>query len=185
MPAHCLATRASIGAGYGDYQALVYKPTTEKQALRNLNFAIANLAAYDWWNKTGAEEARKKAEAEAKAKAEEARKVKLEQAEKARVAAELKGAIQLFNKLNSTNYASWDNFEFYRGHAQRQATERKYVAAWKAINPSSIIVDGGISAATISAAAVSAQDILNQRAAQLGRAMYPGLNTFAPQTFRL
>ena len=49
----------AVGTSPSGLQARVYRPTTEEQAKRNLNFAIANLAAYVDWDQTGrAEQAR-------------------------------------------------------------------------------------------------------------------------------
>lgn len=97
-----------ISAGTGTTQARVNQPQSEAEAKRNLNFAIANLAAYQQWEKVTAPALEREAKAKAKAEAEEkrqaeARLVALEAKQKARN----KAGLDLFNNVNSTRHMTW------------------------------------------------------------------------------
>jgi len=105
--------KPSIKVGTGSMAGIVYKPTTNEQAERNLNFALANLAAYEEWERTGrkvaeAREAALKAaekrvaEEKAKREAEEAKR----QAEHARKRAD---ALTFYNLTNGTRFYSWSS----------------------------------------------------------------------------
>ena len=98
----------TIVVGYDGTEARVYSPETEQAAQRNLNFALANLAAYNRFHKVTKP-------ALEKAKAEEAvKKAKIKEAE----AEALKGlresadGLAFYNKQNNTTYGSWASIPF-------------------------------------------------------------------------
>lgn len=125
----------SLEVGEDSTRAVVFKPTSDTQAQRNLNFAIANLfAAVEWYEsgKAKAEEAKKKAEAEAKAEAERKeaeRKAREEKARKEREDNEKleAEALKLYNATYGTTHSSW----IYVGGGlyswEKSALKRKWV----------------------------------------------------------
>lgn len=95
--------KASVFAGNGGIQARVYRPTTEEQAQRNLNFAIANLSAYVEWDQRGrAEQARIEKERE-----ENLRKAEAEAAKEKARQARLKAGLDLYNKTTGSRALTW------------------------------------------------------------------------------
>lgn len=153
-------------------EARVYAPADKGAAQRNLNFAIANLAAYNYWVEEGEAKAKAAAEAKAKAEAEAKRKAKQDEHEYA-------GALSLYNRVNGTSYHGFVT----------KASESRYRAAWRALNPSapgSLLVDGSIAANQIKAIDLETATIAAHRinAEALGRALHPSLSAFAPQTTR-
>jgi hypothetical protein len=143
-----------VSAGDGDAQARVYFPKNEEQAKRNLNFAVANLKAYEQWEKhtKPAQEAQKKAdlarlEAEAKIKADRELKAKKE-----RVAREarLKAGLDLYNKVNGTRHMTWSQTILGLTKREQWCDQAEAVAKLnRESNPWNGITAGQIQAASI------------------------------------
>lgn len=136
--------KATVSVGQGGLEGRVYRPTTDEQAERNLNFAIANLEAYVDWEKRG-REAQAKAELEAKRAAE------LKAAQDRLKETQLKNGLELYNKLHSTRYLTWASLP-YVPPAQREAWAKQaqeLAQLQRASNPytSSIFASGGYAAA--------------------------------------
>lgn len=128
-----LQSSNTMAAGYDGDEGRVYVPKDDQQALRNLNFAIANLAAYERYQtvvkpeqeaakkkaeealKALREEAKRKEEAEAKAKAEAKRREELHIEKK---------ALKIFNASRGTGYTMWPTF-------MGQASRDKWIALAK------------------------------------------------------
>lgn len=150
-----------ISAGTGESQARVFSPKNEEQAKRNLNFAIANLKAYQQWEKvTKPALERKKQEdlarleAEAKAKAEaEAKKREIE----AKQVARNKAGLDLYNKVIGGRYLSWGSIPYTLSLSTREKWNDKAEELAKLkreSDPFQITVDT-INAGSISAARLS------------------------------
>jgi len=115
--------------------ARVYQALTEGEAQRNLNFALANLESYLYWERKGRAE---KIEREANLKRAEERKAKeLADAKKAAEEATRlsKKALAIYNAVNSTNYV---RFPVLMGSTQLQkwldvAREAEKVASLNAL----------------------------------------------------
>lgn len=114
--------KPSIKVGEGTGGGIVYKPTTEDQAKRNLNFALANLAAFNEWEMSG-REVQAKREANLKAAEERATKERQEREEReAKEAAEREAkrtetnrirakGLRMYNAANSrSTFAAWPTF---------------------------------------------------------------------------
>jgi hypothetical protein len=146
-----LSSTDTIAVGYDELEGRVYVPKDEKQALRNLNFAIANLAAYERYQNVvkpaQAAEAKKKAEAEAKRQADlAAAKKRVEEGKLER------SALRLYNATKGTGYSMWPTF-------MGQATRDKWISLAKAaeqinstvtmgtVNASSLFGNGGYNSA--------------------------------------
>jgi hypothetical protein len=111
--------KPSVKVGDGGAAGIVYKPTTDDQAKRNLNFALANLAAYVEWETTGKAEA----EAEAKKKAEALESLRKQakeieeraakrRAEEAAENRKRRDALLFYNKVNLTSFYTWSGIPF-------------------------------------------------------------------------
>lgn len=104
--------KPSIKAGEGGSAGIVYKPTTQDQADRNLNFALANLEASIWWETTGKAEAEIKAKRDAELKAAQERVTKLREENLRRVEKEEADGIAAYNKSKGTSYRKFSEIMF-------------------------------------------------------------------------
>ena len=135
--------KATVAVSNGGLEGRVYRPTTEEQAQRNLNFAIANLTAYVDWDQRGrAEQIR--AELEAKRKAE------LAEAEARLKEVRLKNGLDLYNKVHNTRHLTWAGPIFVPA-AQREAWAKQAEELAKLQRASNPFSFGGISPAVLRA----------------------------------
>lgn len=132
--------KASVTVGQGGTQARVYRPTSEEQAIRNLNFALANLEAYVRWDRQGRAE---------QARIEQAREENLRkaEAEAKRRETRLKNGLDLYNKVHSTRHMTWDRSGLsvgFRGEWAEKAEE--ILKLQRASNPFTALFTGTIDA---------------------------------------
>lgn len=116
--------KPSIKVGDNGAAGIVYKPTTQDQAERNLNFALANLAAYLEWERVGKAEAERKAKREAEEKAAAERRAKAEaEANLRRIEQEEADGIRAYNKAMGTSYRKFSDVLFMGSIAKKQWIE--------------------------------------------------------------
>lgn len=113
--------KPSIKVGDGTKAGIVYKPTTDDQAERNLNFALANLAAYNYWVETGKAEEERKAKREAELKAAVDRRAKeAAEANLRRIEQEERDGLALYNKAHGRSYLSFASVPFMGSTAKQE-----------------------------------------------------------------
>jgi hypothetical protein len=144
-----------ISVGTGDEQARINTPSNEKQAERNLNFAIANLKAYQQWvSVTKPAIERKKQEdlarLEAEAKAEAKAKAEKEAIEK-KQAARSKAGLDLYNRTFGTTFSSWASAHLSLSTREEWADKAEEIANLKRKSDPFRITSSMINAGTISA----------------------------------
>lgn len=115
--------KPSIKAGEGGAAGIVYKPTTQDQADRNLNFALANLEAHVWWETTGKAQAEREAKVKAEREAAAARDAKRREENLRRIEKEEADGIAAYNKARGTSYRKFSDILFMGSAMKEQWIE--------------------------------------------------------------